>query len=207
MEKTDQKREQILDAAMRCLARFGMMKVTLDDIAKLMGMNKASLYYYYENKEALFIDALERESLRFFELVQQNFAAIGTVTEKFYSMVRTFHVHFRNRAEVLELNVKAMSENHGLIQKLDRRLREKNIDFLRDLIQQGIDAGEFRGMDAGRVARIVRIIFDLSRLEQFLKKDFSNHEQPDFVQMENDAYFILDLLFNGLKTNSLNLNR
>jgi len=199
MEKTDQKRELILDAAMRCLARFGMMKVTLDDIAKVLGMNKASLYYYYENKEALFIDALERESLRFFEQVEKNFQSITTATEKMYSMVRTFHAYFRNRAEVLELNVQAMSENHHLIQKLDRRLREKNIDFLRDLIQQGINAGEFRPVDAGQVARIVRIIFDSSRFETLLKKDSSPVDLHDFSKMESDAFFILDLLINGLK--------
>lgn len=199
MDKSDQKREQILDAAMICLARFGMLKVTLDDIANVLGMHKASLYYYYENKEALFIDALERESVRLFEQVQKNFAAIRTATDKIYTMVQTFHTYFRSRAEVLQLNVKALSDNHELIQKLEHRLREKNVDFLRDLLQEGIDSGEFRQVDATRVARILRSIFDMSRLEWFLRKNISATGQPDFSQMENDAFFILDLFFNGLK--------
>lgn len=199
MDKTDQKREQILDAAMRCLARFGMLKVTLDDIARALGMKKASLYYYYENKEALFMDALERESYRFFDAVKKNYAHATTATEKIFSMVHTFHEYFQNRAEMLELNVKAMSENHQLILKLDQRLRENNIDFLRDLIQQGIDKGEFRQLDAERVARAVRTVFDMSRLELFLKKNEPEENSPDFAQMEQDAFFILDLLLNGLK--------
>ena len=41
------KREQILKAAAECLSQYGYEKTTLSDIGKLVGLNKASLYYYY----------------------------------------------------------------------------------------------------------------------------------------------------------------
>jgi AcrR family transcriptional regulator len=52
--KLDQKKEQILASARIQFGKFGYQKTTLDDVAKAMGLNKASLYHYYKNKEELF---------------------------------------------------------------------------------------------------------------------------------------------------------
>ena len=72
MDKTDEKRHQILNAALNCFARYGFNKTTLDDIATAIGMNKASLYYYYENKEAIFGEVLQEEANRFIQFAKDN---------------------------------------------------------------------------------------------------------------------------------------
>ncbi|HEX4851696.1 MAG TPA: TetR/AcrR family transcriptional regulator, partial [Puia sp.] len=59
--KKDQVKEKIGRVAMKCFAKYGLDKTTLDDIAKEVGLNKASLYYYYKNKEDIFLEVAIKE--------------------------------------------------------------------------------------------------------------------------------------------------
>jgi len=54
------KREKILDAAARVLARTGYAGSTLAEIAALAGTYAGSLYYYFESREALVEEVLSR---------------------------------------------------------------------------------------------------------------------------------------------------
>lgn len=52
---------QILDASVRCIARVGLAKTTLDDVAKEAGCARATVYRYFPNKLALQVALVERE--------------------------------------------------------------------------------------------------------------------------------------------------
>jgi AcrR family transcriptional regulator len=198
VDKLDQKKEDILDAAMHCLARYGIIKTTLDDIARLVGMNKATLYYYYKNKEAIFFDAMEREAQGFVMRVRKNFKTNSTAKDKIFSFLHTYHNYLRERIEIIELNAQAMVENHAFIRKVSNHMREKNIDLMREIIIEGINNGEFRRIDAGRVANILRYIFDLRRLEFFLDNIEKSGIKIDISQIEKDSNYILDIFLHGL---------
>jgi len=199
MGKTDKKREDILDAAMHCLARYGMVKSTLDDIAQRVGINKATLYYYYKNKEAIFMYALEREGHRFLERASDKFKSATSATEKVILLVKTFHEHFRNRAEFFEINAQAMVDNHILLQKLHKHFRAKNVDFMADIIQEGIDSGEFQDLDARHVADVFRTILDTRRLEIYKESTEQRESALNFRKLENESLFIIELFVNGIK--------
>ncbi len=47
-QRSEQKRAQILDEARKVLIRYGK-KTTMSDIARSLGMDTSSLYYYYKN--------------------------------------------------------------------------------------------------------------------------------------------------------------
>jgi AcrR family transcriptional regulator len=52
-EKKGLKKEAILHGAAGCFTKFGYEKTTLDDIGKSAALNKASIYYYFKNKEEI----------------------------------------------------------------------------------------------------------------------------------------------------------
>jgi AcrR family transcriptional regulator len=56
--KTNEKRNEVMQKAKSTFTRFGYAKTTLDDIAREAGMNKATLYHYFKNKEALFLQVM-----------------------------------------------------------------------------------------------------------------------------------------------------
>lgn len=49
-------REKILEAAERCLERFGIQKTTLADVAEEAGVARMTVYRQFADREALFVD-------------------------------------------------------------------------------------------------------------------------------------------------------
>lgn len=57
-KKSTQKRNQLLAAALDIFSTYGFSGASLDEIAQLANMHKSNIFYYYENKEALYIEVL-----------------------------------------------------------------------------------------------------------------------------------------------------
>src|SRR5438132_4148699 len=53
--------DRILDGALTCIARVGLGKTTLDDVAREAGCARATVYRCFPGKRALFAAALARE--------------------------------------------------------------------------------------------------------------------------------------------------
>jgi AcrR family transcriptional regulator len=65
----DLKRDQILDVAAQCFARQSFPAASMNDIAAACGTSKARLYHYYESKEAILLDLLDRYTQRLLALI------------------------------------------------------------------------------------------------------------------------------------------
>ncbi|WP_104385482.1 TetR/AcrR family transcriptional regulator [Sphingobacterium sp. HMA12] len=60
----DQLADQILQAASALYLKYGLKKVTMDDISKAIGKTRTAVYYYFKNREEVFdavLDALVKE--------------------------------------------------------------------------------------------------------------------------------------------------
>lgn len=60
-------RVRIVDGALRCIARYGTVKTTLDDIAREAGLSRATLYRTFpDGREGVLAAVVETEVARFF---------------------------------------------------------------------------------------------------------------------------------------------
>ncbi len=55
-------RERLLDAAEGCLAQFGPQKTSMEDVARAAGMSRATVYRYFENRDALLLGVASRQA-------------------------------------------------------------------------------------------------------------------------------------------------
>lgn len=69
-----QKKLNIIKAAEKRFSRHGVTKSTLDELARDLRMGKATLYYYFESKEALYYGVLENQISEFINAIKQIFA-------------------------------------------------------------------------------------------------------------------------------------
>lgn len=56
--KRDRSREEILEAARAVLLRSGVASMTLDAVAREVGVSKTALYYYFPSKDALLFELI-----------------------------------------------------------------------------------------------------------------------------------------------------
>ncbi|MCE1189660.1 MAG: TetR/AcrR family transcriptional regulator [Ignavibacteria bacterium] len=58
--KEGNKEQEILEAALRVFAEYGYPNAKVGKIAEIAGVSTGSIYVYYKNKEAIFIEIIER---------------------------------------------------------------------------------------------------------------------------------------------------
>ena len=69
---------RILDEAWRLFQQKGYRGVTVDDLCQRCGVSKPTLYYYYRDKENLFVQVLRHRLRGFREVIEQP----GTLAEQ-----------------------------------------------------------------------------------------------------------------------------
>ena len=80
--RPEESRQAILKAALAEFANQGIAGSRTDAIAEAAGVNKALLYYYFEDKEGLYRATLEQVFSGFFERVRSGTQQPGTALEK-----------------------------------------------------------------------------------------------------------------------------
>ena len=67
------RKTQIIKAAVKRFSKHGLGKTTLDEIARDLRIGKATIYHYFISKESLFYSSIEWESEQFIEEVRSIF--------------------------------------------------------------------------------------------------------------------------------------
>jgi len=139
-----EKRQEILDAAARCIARDGFQGASTADICREAGISPGHLYHYFASKEeivtALTATGLEKVAARFAEMMQSD-DAIGALIAEIgrYKGKKRDPQHRAINRMVLEMLVEA--GRNAVIARIVR----KNSAMLRGLLVDFIESGQVRG--------------------------------------------------------------
>jgi TetR/AcrR family transcriptional regulator, cholesterol catabolism regulator len=135
---------QIIDAAARVFAERGFHGATTQDIADVLGIRQASLYYYFSSKEA----ALELVCLRgvegFFEAAKAIAARPETARKRLISLIESHLSPLVDRGDFVKV---FLNERQHLPRDSRRRIGRWSRGLERifeDVIKEGVAKGEFR---------------------------------------------------------------
>jgi TetR/AcrR family transcriptional repressor of bet genes len=73
----DQRRQQILEAARRCLARNGYQSTTISEVAAETGVSRGLLHYHFKNKEELLAQVARQTVERSASMIRELFRTCG----------------------------------------------------------------------------------------------------------------------------------
>ncbi|GAC1537859.1 MAG: hypothetical protein NVS3B12_22330 [Acidimicrobiales bacterium] len=74
--------ERIVDATLRCVARWGLTKTTVDDVAREAGVGRATLYRLFPGGRDAVIDAVVTvETARFFHRLDRRVVDVGSLED------------------------------------------------------------------------------------------------------------------------------
>ena len=158
-ERERQKRTKlILDKAEELFLEKGFAATTMEDIGKAAEFGRATLYYYFPNKEAMYVAALERAMDSFVDGVCRATGKARSSTREieklkdailslFQQQENVFRLYFVTRFEVLP----------NLDEKLTERLltTTKKLDIVfHDIYERGVERGELHPADPMRMGDI-----------------------------------------------------
>lgn len=72
--KNNDRKMQIIKAADKRFARHGFHKTSMDEIARDIRIGKPTLYYYFESKDALYIEVIKWEFENYLEMINNIFS-------------------------------------------------------------------------------------------------------------------------------------
>jgi len=142
--------ERILQAATEEFARYGLGGARVDRIAARAGANKRMLYYYYGNKEDLFLKVLEA---RYAHIRRAELGLHLLDLDPIQGMRRmvefTWNYYLKHPEFLTLLNSENLHRGRHLKRSRDvAAMHSPLIALLRDLLLRGERAGKFRkGVD------------------------------------------------------------
>lgn len=163
----DEKRREILDAAIRTFAKHGMRGTSLARVAKAAGMGKSSLYHYFETREELF-SALASEILRHeADLFRSLAAQEGTPRNRLRALVDGITALFADWASAGPILIDFLGEPKG--KKRLARTLDAAREAIAAIVRDGQRTGEFRRGAPDAVATILLACIDGLFLQELVE--------------------------------------
>ena len=199
MNKKELVKEKIGKAAIQCFEKYGLDKTTLDDIAQSIGLNKASLYYYYKNKEDIFIEVALKEGEDYIASLQQKALLKKGIENQVWFYMHSRFNYYKNILNMNRVSVETLNKILPRFFELYDALMKKEKKFLAQLVADAVRNGELISTKAANIADVLINISDALKHSTEQKAILKGESDVDYTQSINDMKFLVSVIFKGLK--------
>lgn len=189
---------EIIDAALEVFSEKGFAATRLDDVARLAGVTKGTVYLYFENKEALFTALVN-------EMVVPQVARAESLVENYSgsasSLIEILVKQWQTNVVESKLSgiPKLIISEAGNFPELGKFYLEKVVQrgrkMMTRVIEKGIKSGEFIKCDANYVSRVILapMVFTAVWERSLASLDEEKYDVEKFFQVQ------LEIMLRGLK--------
>ena len=186
-------RQRLLDAALQLFSTKGYAATSVRELVEVAGVTKPVLYYYFKNKEGLYLALMGDALGDFLQVAEQARTAPGSVTERICGYCTALLDIFIERLPVARL---VYAIYYGPPQGAP------HIDFeasfstmlahMEQLVSEGISTGEFKQVSPPDAAWAIVALLNTTMEEQF--------NQARQVRVDRSGLLrLLSLLFEGIR--------
>jgi AcrR family transcriptional regulator len=142
-ERSEIRREQIIDAALRVVAEDGLGRFTTAAIAKVVGVTDAALFRHFESKEAIVLAAIDRiERVLFADFPPRYEDPLERLGAFFLARVRAVSA-LPGVADVMFSEQLAQAAGGEGVRRV-RAMQLRTVSFLQDCLAEAAQAGRLR---------------------------------------------------------------
>lgn len=151
---SEERQQQILEAAIRVFAEHGFHDARMEDIAKESGLSKGAVYLYYKSKDAIIATLLRTMFTWMMRGFRTTIEGGGTATERLQAMMGMFADEVDRMAVAMPILLEfyALAARQASVREFFAHVYEEFRDDLANLIREGIENGKFRAVDPEEVA-------------------------------------------------------
>ena len=188
--KDNPKKQIITQVARKIFSRYGLIKTTVDEIAKAARMGKASLYHYFQSKEEIFKEVVEQENRFLKEKIREAIIKEDTPQKKMKIYILKKMEYLKELANIHSALKDDYLEHYAFIEKIREKNSREELFTIREILQDGEDKGIFEINDIELTA--FAIVSALKGLEYPWSINIS------FPEIESNINKLLEILFNGI---------
>ena len=184
-------RERLLQSAVELFARKGYSATSVNEIVQAAGVTKPILYYYFDNKEGIYIEILNDAYGSLERLLDQAMEWGGTAIERIRRIVvESFDLFLEKIDAARVVYMVYYGAPQGAPAYDFDRHRNRHMEVLLGFVQEGIQSGELKAGNAMDMAIVVTGLLSVA-MEMQLCKSGPTMEPGDLVRT-------LELVFDGI---------
>lgn len=171
------KKEFLIDTAQSLFSKFGFIKTTINDIAKAARMGKASLYYYFKDKEDIFSEVIERESGVLLLEISSAVSKAPTPVDKIKSFILTKMKYLKKLANIYSALKDDYLKHYRTVENLTKDYYMQERGIIANILKDGVSRGEFIIDDIDLTAEAIAAALRSFELDWTLSVPMSRIEQ------------------------------
>ncbi|SEL08584.1 TetR/AcrR family transcriptional regulator [Parapedobacter koreensis] len=149
----DDKRNQIIAAALRRFSHFGIVKTSMSEIAEDIKLSKANLYYYFQDKFAL-IEAIAYQIMDESDVAIKQ--ALDEIPNTLDTLVRMLDIkkEYLEKYYMLIINLQEMNMNEERWIALSKKMFQREMDTISKIFERGIKRNELVTFDVSSTSEL-----------------------------------------------------
>jgi AcrR family transcriptional regulator len=191
MIQKDETRETITHVAGDLFARYGYQKTTMDDIARACRKGKSSIYYYFRNKEEVFLAVLEKEIILMRSRILLAIAECPDPMIRLKTYVLTRMDCIKNLVNIYNALKNEYLSQFGFIERIREGYDKEELSIIKGILDEGVKSKIFAIEDTHTTAMALVTAMKGFEIPMFFK------ENPEF-HFETCLDMLFGVLFYGL---------
>ena len=192
--KNSDSRTQILAAAIPLFAQHGYSGVSMRDIARASGIQAASLYHHFPDKQALYLDAMAQAFEDKAEGFDKALRQTGSAEKRLTDLVHSFTQLMGKDPDFCALLQRELLDgDEARLKQLAEQVFKQAFVAIRELAEELVPGCDSH-MVAISIASLILYHLETAPIRPFLPGGKARHNKPDII-----ARHVTGLLLHGIK--------
>jgi AcrR family transcriptional regulator len=194
----EEKIKGILLAAQKRFGLYGYGKTTMSEIAEDLGMSKASLYYYFPDKDNLFRAVFEKEKQEFIDDLHEIISKSDDAVQLLYDFIALRSNNFKLFINLSRASFEDFKGIKNVIKDLWLVFLAKEKDEIRLILTKGVEKGDLNMPDISDTASLlVDSLRGISHIYMHHKNALEINEE-DFSILDKKIKLFMEIFIKGI---------
>jgi AcrR family transcriptional regulator len=153
------KKDAVINTARELFTKYGYKKVSMDEIAKLSGVTKKTIYTYFKDKDSMFLyfiqEELEKMKNEIEKKKNKDLPFIESVASSLYDML----VFRKNSLLISTISNEMKTSDDNKCRSFLKVYDDEIINYLEDNIKLEVEAGNIKKCDTHLTSFIIYKVF------------------------------------------------
>jgi AcrR family transcriptional regulator len=196
------KTDKIIEAAQKRFGVFGVEKTSMREIANDLNLSKASLYYYFPDKESLYKSVVEKEQKEFLGKISERILTIEEPEQLLCEYAVARLTYYRTLLNLSRLRLEAYTDLRPALRDTLLNFKEKEKEIVIKIFEKGISKGEFSIKDTGYTASLFLDLLKGLRISVVNDKHTLFIEEDEYDSLLKSTIAFTEIFIRGLKNNN-----
>ena len=192
----------ILEVAQKRFGLYGVEKTAMREIANDLRLSKASLYYYFPDKESLYRAVVEKEQAEFLSKISERMVRIQEPEQLLREYVTVRLGYFRTLLNLSRLKLEAYADLKPVFRETIQLFKAREKEIIIRIFEKGISTGIFSIRDTDQTASLFLDLLKGLRISVVNDKSTLFIENDEYDRLLEKTIAFTDIFIKGLKIES-----